>query len=149
MLGFNTVRDIAVSVALIDAFLAGGVRERVAAEMARCFHGAVHVLPQEGLEAAHGNDFVLRVDGEAVLAGEIAETVRIVAARHHTVVVQIEAGGKTGIGVGRVAIRILDARRRAAHRIAVGGRQEVVLEQLRRIAGIACAHGRRRVRAGR
>ncbi len=42
LLGFDTVRNIAVSVALIDAFLAGGVRDRVAAEMARCFHGAVH-----------------------------------------------------------------------------------------------------------
>lgn len=42
VLGFDTVRNIAVSVALIDAFLAGGVRERVAAEMARCFHAAVH-----------------------------------------------------------------------------------------------------------
>ncbi len=42
LLGFDTVRNIAISVALIDTFLAGGVRERVSAEMARCFHGAVH-----------------------------------------------------------------------------------------------------------
>lgn len=42
VLGFDTVRDIAVSVALIDSFLAGGVRTRVASEMARCFHAAVH-----------------------------------------------------------------------------------------------------------
>jgi HD-like signal output (HDOD) protein len=42
VLGFDTVRNVAVSVALIDAFLSGGVRERVSAEMARCFHAAVH-----------------------------------------------------------------------------------------------------------
>ncbi|MBL8476311.1 MAG: HDOD domain-containing protein [Methyloversatilis sp.] len=42
LLGFDTVRNIAISVALIDAFLAGGVRDRVSAEMARCFHAAVH-----------------------------------------------------------------------------------------------------------
>jgi HD-like signal output (HDOD) protein len=42
LLGFDTVRDIAISVALIDAFLSGGVRDRVSAEMARCFHAAVH-----------------------------------------------------------------------------------------------------------
>jgi HD-like signal output (HDOD) protein len=42
LLGFDTVRNIAISVALIDAFLAGGVRDRVTAEMARCFHAAVH-----------------------------------------------------------------------------------------------------------
>lgn len=42
LLGFDTVRGIAISVALIDAFLSGGVRDRVSAEMARCFHAAVH-----------------------------------------------------------------------------------------------------------
>jgi HD-like signal output (HDOD) protein len=42
LLGFDTVRDIAISIALIDAFLSGGVRDRVSAEMARCFHAAVH-----------------------------------------------------------------------------------------------------------
>lgn len=40
MLGFNTVRRISLSVALIDAFLCGGHRERVLEELARSFHAA-------------------------------------------------------------------------------------------------------------
>lgn len=41
MLGFDMVRQIALSVAFIDAFLRGRVRERVQREMARAFHAAV------------------------------------------------------------------------------------------------------------
>jgi HD-like signal output (HDOD) protein len=41
VLGFNLVADIAIGVALVDAMLAGGVRERVIGEMAQCFHAAV------------------------------------------------------------------------------------------------------------
>lgn len=40
MLGFDTVRRIALSMALIDAFLRGGHRERVLQELARSFHAA-------------------------------------------------------------------------------------------------------------
>jgi HD-like signal output (HDOD) protein len=41
MLGFDMVRQIALSVAFVDAFLRGRVRERVQREMARAFHAAV------------------------------------------------------------------------------------------------------------
>lgn len=41
LLGFNVVVEIAVGVVLVDALLAGGVRGRVVAEMARCFHAAI------------------------------------------------------------------------------------------------------------
>lgn len=41
MLGFDMVRQIALSVAFVDAFLRGPVRERVLREMARAFHAAV------------------------------------------------------------------------------------------------------------
>lgn len=41
MLGFDMVRQIALSVAFVDAFLRGQVRERVHREMARAFHAAV------------------------------------------------------------------------------------------------------------
>lgn len=41
VLGFNVVVEIAIGVVLVDALLAGGVRQRVVAEMARCFHAAV------------------------------------------------------------------------------------------------------------
>ncbi len=43
MLGFDMVRQIALSVAFIDAFLRGCVRERAQREMARAFHAAVQV----------------------------------------------------------------------------------------------------------
>lgn len=42
LLGFDMVRSVALSVALIDAMLSGGAREHVASEMARCFHAATH-----------------------------------------------------------------------------------------------------------
>ncbi|MEN3112847.1 HDOD domain-containing protein [Uliginosibacterium paludis] len=41
VLGFDLVGQIVLSIQLIDALLAGGLRERVVAEMARCFHAAV------------------------------------------------------------------------------------------------------------
>lgn len=41
MLGFDMVRQIALSVAFVDVFLRGQVRERVLREMARAFHAAV------------------------------------------------------------------------------------------------------------
>jgi HD-like signal output (HDOD) protein len=41
MLGFDMVRQIALSVAFVDAFLRGRVHERVQREMARAFHAAV------------------------------------------------------------------------------------------------------------
>ena len=41
VMGFDLVRDMALSVALVDALLKGGVRQRVAEEMARSFHAAV------------------------------------------------------------------------------------------------------------
>lgn len=41
VLGFNPVAELALSVSLIDALLAGGVRGRVQVEMARSFHAAV------------------------------------------------------------------------------------------------------------
>lgn len=41
MLGFDMVRQIALSVAFVDVFLRGKVRERVLREMARAFHAAV------------------------------------------------------------------------------------------------------------
>jgi HD-like signal output (HDOD) protein len=41
MLGFDMVRQVALSVAFVDAFLKGPVRERVLREMARSFHAAV------------------------------------------------------------------------------------------------------------
>lgn len=41
VLGFDLVADIAIGVSLVDAMLSGGQRERVEAEMARCFHAAV------------------------------------------------------------------------------------------------------------
>lgn len=41
VLGFNAVAEIAVAIRVIDALLAGGVRQRVVNEMARVFHAAV------------------------------------------------------------------------------------------------------------
>jgi HD-like signal output (HDOD) protein len=41
MLGFDMVRQVALSVAFVDAFLKGPVRERVLREMACSFHAAV------------------------------------------------------------------------------------------------------------
>lgn len=41
VLGFNVVVEIAIGIVLVDSLLAGGVRERAVAEMARCFHAAV------------------------------------------------------------------------------------------------------------
>jgi HD-like signal output (HDOD) protein len=41
MLGFDMVRQIALSIAFVDAFLRGQVRERVLREMARAIHAAV------------------------------------------------------------------------------------------------------------
>ena len=41
MLGFDMVRQVALSVAFVDAFLRGSVRERVLREMGRSFHAAV------------------------------------------------------------------------------------------------------------
>ncbi|WP_026258842.1 HDOD domain-containing protein [Uliginosibacterium gangwonense] len=41
VLGFDLVGQIVLSIQLVDALLSGGLRERVAAEMARCFHAAV------------------------------------------------------------------------------------------------------------
>lgn len=41
VLGFNAVAEIAVAIQVIDALLAGGVRQRVLEEMARGFHAAV------------------------------------------------------------------------------------------------------------
>ena len=41
VLGFNVVVEIAVAIRLVDALLAGGVRQRVIEEMARGFHAAV------------------------------------------------------------------------------------------------------------
>lgn len=41
MLGFDMVRQVALTVAFVDAFLKGPVRERVLREMARSFHAAV------------------------------------------------------------------------------------------------------------
>lgn len=41
VLGFDLVGQIVLSIQLIDALLSGGLRERVAAELARCFHAAV------------------------------------------------------------------------------------------------------------
>lgn len=41
MLGFDMVREIALTVAFVDGFLRGGMRERVEREMARAFHAAV------------------------------------------------------------------------------------------------------------
>ncbi|MDO6387878.1 MULTISPECIES: HDOD domain-containing protein [unclassified Uliginosibacterium] len=41
VLGFDLVGNIVLSIQLIDALLASGMRERVVAEMARCFHAAV------------------------------------------------------------------------------------------------------------
>jgi HD-like signal output (HDOD) protein len=41
VLGFNTVAEIAIGIRLVDALLAGGVRQRVIDEMAQSFHAAV------------------------------------------------------------------------------------------------------------
>ena len=41
VLGFNAVAEIAIAIRVIDALLAGGVRQRVVQEMARGFHAAV------------------------------------------------------------------------------------------------------------
>lgn len=41
VLGFNVVVEIAIGISLVDSLLRGGVRQRVVAEMARCFHAAV------------------------------------------------------------------------------------------------------------
>jgi HD-like signal output (HDOD) protein len=41
VMGFDLVRDMALSVALVDTLLKGGVKQRVVAEMARSFHAAV------------------------------------------------------------------------------------------------------------
>ncbi|MDP5238229.1 HDOD domain-containing protein [Uliginosibacterium sp. 31-16] len=41
VLGFDLVGQIVLSIHLVDALLASGLRERVVAEMARCFHAAV------------------------------------------------------------------------------------------------------------
>lgn len=41
VLGFNVLGQVVLTICLIDAFLVGGLRGRVAAEMARCFHAAV------------------------------------------------------------------------------------------------------------
>lgn len=41
VLGFNVLGQVVLSICLIDAFLVGGLRGRVASEMARCFHAAV------------------------------------------------------------------------------------------------------------
>ncbi|MDD3353113.1 HDOD domain-containing protein [Zoogloea sp.] len=41
VVGFNPVAELALSVALIDSLLAGGIRSRVQIEMARSFHAAV------------------------------------------------------------------------------------------------------------
>ena len=102
---------------------------------------ARHVLPPEVLEAAHADDLETRVDGETVLPGETAETEGVVAATHHPVVVEVEAGGHAGVGVGRVAIGVVDAVGHAAHRVAVAGGQEVVLEEAGGGARIAERHG--------
>jgi HD-like signal output (HDOD) protein len=62
MLGFNAVRSICLSIAVVDNLLKGVHRERVAAEMARSFHAAVqarelavrckHESPEEVFVAA-------------------------------------------------------------------------------------------------
>lgn len=41
ILGFNAVRDLCLSISIIDTFLHGPHRQRVVLEMARCFHAAV------------------------------------------------------------------------------------------------------------
>jgi HD-like signal output (HDOD) protein len=41
VLGFDVLGQVVLSICLIDAFLEGGLRGRVVAEMARCFHAAV------------------------------------------------------------------------------------------------------------
>jgi HD-like signal output (HDOD) protein len=41
VLGFDLVGQIVLSIQLVDALLASGVRDRVIGEMARCFHAAV------------------------------------------------------------------------------------------------------------
>lgn len=41
VLGFDVLGKIVLTIYLIDAFLSGGMRGRVMAEMARCFHAAV------------------------------------------------------------------------------------------------------------
>jgi HD-like signal output (HDOD) protein len=41
LLGFNTVRDLCLSIAILDSFLNGPHRERVASEMALAFHAAM------------------------------------------------------------------------------------------------------------
>lgn len=41
MLGFDMIREVALSVAFVDAFLNGPLREHVLREMARSFHAAV------------------------------------------------------------------------------------------------------------
>lgn len=62
LLGFYTVRDVALTVAFVDTFLKGRVRERVLREVARAFHSAVQarwiaqrrqdLLPEEVFIAA-------------------------------------------------------------------------------------------------
>lgn len=53
VLGFNVVVEIAIGIVLVDALLAGGVRERAVAEMARCFHAAVQARALLQLRKEH------------------------------------------------------------------------------------------------
>jgi len=41
MLGFNTVRSLCLSIAVVESVAEGAHKERLAADMARCFHAAV------------------------------------------------------------------------------------------------------------
>ncbi|QID17041.1 HDOD domain-containing protein [Nitrogeniibacter mangrovi] len=71
VLGFDTVADMAVGLALVDALLRGGVRGRVTQEMARCFFAATVA---RGLARMHGEGRAEEVFIAALLArvGEMA-----------------------------------------------------------------------------
>ncbi|MEC5397731.1 HDOD domain-containing protein [Uliginosibacterium sp. H1] len=69
LLGFNVVGDLVLSIHLIDALLSGGLRERVAADMARCFHAAVQARTAAMLRGAQDAEEVF----VAALLGRVGE----------------------------------------------------------------------------
>jgi HD-like signal output (HDOD) protein len=58
LLGFDVVRDICLSISLIDTFLRGPHREVVVAEMAHCFHAAMQAKGLAELSRQHDTEEV-------------------------------------------------------------------------------------------
>lgn len=69
VLGFDLVGQIVLSIQLVDALLSGGLRERVAADMARCFHAAVQARTAAVLKGSKAPEEVFI----ATLLGHVGE----------------------------------------------------------------------------